>query len=67
MKFFGIFTGFLIIFLSFNIINGNDLKGGGFKIFKNIEDEDVFDDFVPDGEIGKIWGAINSDSVRVSG
>ncbi|CAG9798239.1 unnamed protein product [Chironomus riparius] len=67
MKFCRVFTGFLIYFLSFNIVCGNDFSSGEFKIFQNVKDEHILEDFVADGVIDKIWGVINSDSVRVSG
>jgi len=50
-----------IIFLSFNIIYGNE-----FEFSENIEDEKIFERFVDGGDIDKTWGAINSDSVRIS-
>jgi len=55
-----------IIFLSFNIIYGNDLSGAEFEITENIENVQMFESFVTEGDIDRTWGAINSDSVRIN-
>ena len=57
-----ILIGIVAAVLSFTIIYGNDIVGYEFEIS---EDEQIFDKFAAEGDIDKIWGAINDDSVRV--
>ncbi|KAL7039841.1 hypothetical protein ACKWTF_000138 [Chironomus riparius] len=57
-----IFFGIIATLLSFTIINGDDIRGHEFEIS---EDEQNFEKFAVEGDIDKIWGAINNDSVRV--
>lgn len=58
-----IFIKTFVVLQSFTIIYGNDLIGNRFEITE--EDIQSFDLFKEEGDIYKIWGSINNNSVKI--